>query len=88
MTWTEIERRIAAGGDPKELWECLFLREPEIAKFLDYIQMRKAPLWFYPMCVMAAHTRAGALDDPASGKTWTSRQVSSPSAKRNACAAR
>ena len=58
MTWTEIERRIAAGGDAKELWECLFLREPEIAKFLDFVQQRKAPVWVYPMCVMAAHTGA------------------------------
>jgi integrase len=58
MTWTEIERRIAAGGDPKELWECLFLREPEIDKFLDFVQSRKAPVWVYPMCVMAAHTGA------------------------------
>ena len=58
MTWTEIERRIAAGGDPKELWECLYLREPEIARFLDFVQLRKAPVWVYPMCVMAAHTGA------------------------------
>ena len=58
MTWTEIERRIAAGGDPKELWECLYLREPEIGKFLDFVQQRKAPPWVYPMCVMAAHTGA------------------------------
>ena len=61
MTWTEIERRIAAGGDPKELWECLFLREPEIDKFLDFVQQRKAPAWVYPMCVMAAHTGAQAF---------------------------
>jgi integrase len=58
MTWTEIERRIAAGGDPKELWECLFLREPEIDHFLDFVQQRHAPIWVYPMCVMAAHTGA------------------------------
>jgi integrase len=58
MTWTEIERRIAAGGDAKELWECLFLREPEIDKLLDFVQQRKAPIWVYPMCVMAAHTGA------------------------------
>ncbi len=58
MTWTEIERRIAAGGDPEELWECLFLREAEITKFLDFVQQRKAPVWVYPMCVMAAHTGA------------------------------
>jgi integrase len=56
MTWTEIERRIAAGGNQKELWECLFLREPEIGEFLDFVQQRKAPVWVYPMCVMAAHT--------------------------------
>jgi integrase len=58
MTWTEIERRIAAGGYPKDLWECLFLREPEIEKFLDFVQQRTAPIWVYPMCVMAAHTGA------------------------------
>jgi integrase len=58
MTWTEIERRIAAGGDAEELWECLYLREPEIAAFLDFVQQRKAPVWVYPMCVMAAHTGA------------------------------
>ena len=43
---------------PKELWECLFLREPEIDKFLDFVEQRKAPVWVYPMCVMAAHTGA------------------------------
>jgi integrase len=58
MTWTEIERRIAAGGDTKELWECLYLRESEIVRFLDFVQKRKAPAWAYPMCVMAAHTGA------------------------------
>jgi integrase len=58
MTWTEIDRRIAASGNQKELWECLFLREPEIANFLDFVQQRKAPVWVYPMCVMAAHTGA------------------------------
>lgn len=58
MTWAEIERRIASGGDPAELWECLYLREPQIAEFLDFVQERKAPIWVYPMCVMAAHTGA------------------------------
>ncbi len=46
MTWTEIERRIAAGGDPKGPWECFYLREPEIAKFLDFVQRRKRLLGF------------------------------------------
>jgi integrase len=58
MTWAEIERRIADGGDPKELWECLYLTEPEINEFLDFVQARKAPPWVYPMCVMTAHTGA------------------------------
>jgi integrase len=58
MTWTEIERRIAAGGDPDALWECLYLSDPEIAEFLDFVEQRKAPVWLYPMCVMAAHTGA------------------------------
>lgn len=58
MTWKEIERRIAAGGDPHELWECLYLRENEIEQLLDFVQDRKAPVWVYPMCVMAAHTGA------------------------------
>src|SRR5213083_1170681 len=58
MTWKEIVRRIAAGGAPHELWECLYLREQEIDKFLDFVQQSKAPVWIYPMCVMAAHTGA------------------------------
>ena len=58
MTWTEIERRMAAGGEPEKLWECLYLRESDIATFLDFVQQRKAPAWVYPMCVMAAHTGA------------------------------
>ncbi|MFL5341217.1 MAG: tyrosine-type recombinase/integrase, partial [Gemmataceae bacterium] len=58
MTWAQIEHRVAAGGDPDELWECLYLTEPEIGEFLDCVQARKAPPWVYPMCVMAAHTGA------------------------------
>src|SRR5262249_40297307 len=58
MTRVEIERRIAAGGDPEELWEALYLTAPEIAEFLDFAQRRKAPPWVYPMCVLAAHTGA------------------------------
>jgi integrase len=58
MTWKEIERRIAAGGEPNLLWECLYLCEQEIEQFLDFVQQRQAPTWVYPMCVMAAHTGA------------------------------
>ena len=65
MTWREIERRIEAGGDPDDLWECLYLREKEIEQFLDFVQKRNAPAWVYPMCVMAAHTGAQAVGDDA-----------------------
>ena len=58
MTWKEIERRIVAGSDADELWECLYLRESEIEQFLDFVEKRNAPAWVYPMCVMAAHTGA------------------------------
>ena len=83
MTWKEIERRIAAGGDPDELWECLYLRENEIEQFLDFVEKRKAPAWVYPMCLMAAHTGVGGLRYCGpNGRTWTSRQGSSPSVRR------
>src|SRR5262249_5733227 len=58
MTWKEIERRIVTGGDPEVLWESLYLRENEIEHFLDFVERRKAPVWLYPMCVMAAHKGA------------------------------
>lgn len=58
MTWAEIERRVAQGGDADELWESLYLTEPQMREFLDFVQVRKASCWVYPMCVMAAHTGA------------------------------
>jgi integrase len=58
MTWKEIERRIAAGGDPDALWECLYLNPNEIEKFLHFVKTRKAPPWVYLMLVFAAHTGA------------------------------
>jgi integrase len=58
MTREEIERRLKAGGDPEELWECLYLTLPEIEEFLAFVKARKAPDWFYPMILFAAHTGA------------------------------
>ncbi len=86
MTRAEIERRLAAGGDPDELWECLYLTEPEITEFLDFVQASKARPWVYAMCVMAAHTGARRCSG-RSGRTWRSRQASSRSARRSASAA-
>jgi hypothetical protein len=42
-TWNEIKRWIVTGGDPEELWECLYLRENEIEHFLEFVDKRKAP---------------------------------------------
>jgi hypothetical protein len=43
MTWTEIKRRIKAGGDPDTLWECLFLDTVQIAELLAHVKTKKAP---------------------------------------------
>ena len=58
MTWSEIVRRIKAGGNKKELWEALYLDTDQIGELLDYAKTRKAPDWVYPMIVAAAHTGA------------------------------
>ena len=58
MTWKEIERRVKAGGDPKELWEALFLNVAEIEDLLKHVEQKKTHAWVYPMIAMAAHTGA------------------------------
>lgn len=58
MTSNEIERRIKAGGDPDELWECLYLTHVEIAQLLDHVESRKISPWIYPAMTLAAHTGA------------------------------
>lgn len=58
MTWTEIDRRIKAGGNAGELWECLYLTHTEIAELLDHVQGCKISPWIYPAFVLAAHTGA------------------------------
>lgn len=58
MTWEEIERRIKAGGDADELWECLYLRPEQAADLLIYVKAKKAPHYVYPMILAAAHTGA------------------------------
>ena len=58
MAWQEIERRIEAGGDAEELWECLFLDTTQLDELLKYVASRPAQPWVYPMIAMAAHTGA------------------------------
>jgi integrase len=58
MNWQEIERGIAGGGDPEELWECLYLELPEIAELLAHVKEGARQPWVYPMFSFAAHTGA------------------------------
>jgi integrase len=58
MTRVEIERRIKAGGDPAELWDCLYLLPAEVTELLAHVEKKKAPTWVYPMVALAAHTGA------------------------------
>lgn len=58
MTMEEIERRIRAGGNPDELWECLYLTDTEISDLLDHVQNRRISPWIYPAFVVAAHAGA------------------------------
>jgi integrase len=77
MTWQEIERAIAAGGDPDELWECLYLTLPEIGSLLAHVKEHAAYPFVYPMFCFAAHTgarrsemlRAQVTDIDLEGKT-------------------
>jgi integrase len=58
MTWAEIDRRVKAGGDADELWECLYLNIEKVTELLAFVKTKNAPDWVYPMIVMAAHTGA------------------------------
>jgi integrase len=58
MTWQEVERRVHAGGDPSELWDCVFLRKEEVADLLTYVKEHATAPWLYPMVATAAYTGA------------------------------
>ena len=58
MTWDEAERRIAAGDDPKKVWDRLYLRPAEITELLEYVKTRPISPWVVPMFVFAAYTGA------------------------------
>ncbi len=57
MTWGEIERRIARGGN-KSLWEVLFLDEKQVGDLLKYVEKNARYNFIYPMFVFAAYTGA------------------------------
>ncbi len=69
MTWAEIERRLEAGADPDELWECLYLTMPEIEQFLDIRQGAAGTGVVLPHDpVRRAHRGTAVRDDPGNGR--------------------
>jgi|SRR6185312_4316051 len=58
MTWKEAERRIAAGDDAEQVWDCVYLRTDETANLLKWVKERPVSKWVYPMFAFAAHTGA------------------------------
>ena len=57
MTYAEVERQLAQGGDAEKLWECLYLDPSELNELLEHIRSRiEAPEWLYPMVCLAAFT--------------------------------
>jgi len=56
MTWDEAEARIAAGDNPEDIWDCIYLRPEEITELLEWVKARPVSPWVYPMFVFAAHT--------------------------------
>lgn len=58
MTMAEIERQIAAGGDPATLWEALYLQASELTELLALVKAKATHPWIYPLFCFAAHTGA------------------------------
>ncbi|HEX4608877.1 MAG TPA: tyrosine-type recombinase/integrase [Urbifossiella sp.] len=58
MTVAEVKRQIAAGGDKKVLWECVYLTADELPKLLARVRESAAYPWVYPLYCFAAHTGA------------------------------
>ncbi|HLI76824.1 MAG TPA: site-specific integrase [Acidobacteriaceae bacterium] len=58
MTMEEIERQIAAGGDPDTFWEALYLQADELAELLAHVEKKAPHPWIYPLFCFAAHTGA------------------------------
>jgi integrase len=62
QTWEVIERTIRRGGLTKEeeaeLWECLFLTQPQITEVLAFVKGQGGQPFVYPMFLFIAHTGA------------------------------
>ena len=58
MTWEDALAHIAAGNDPEEVWDSVYLQPQEIAELLEWVKARPVSPWVYPMLVFAAYTGA------------------------------
>jgi integrase len=58
MTWEEAEVAVAAGGDPEQVWDSVYLRPPEVKELLEWVKERPVSPWVYPMFCFAAYTGA------------------------------
>ncbi len=61
-TWADIQAIVEKGGltseEQLDLWDCLFLGEPEVNSFLAFVRERSQTPWFYPAVAIAAFTGA------------------------------
>jgi integrase len=58
MSWEEAVKRIKAGDDPEQVWECVYLRPEEVASLLTWVKERPVSPWVYSMFCFAAYTGA------------------------------
>ena len=77
MTMEEIKRQISVGGEPKTLWDVLYLQASEVSELLAHVKLKATHPWIYPLFCFAAHTgtrrseilRASVADVDFSGNT-------------------
>ena len=73
MTLDEAERRVAAGADPAEVWESLYLSADELEDLLAAVKAKPGPPWVYPLVCLAAHSGARRSEIMrCRWRTWTS----------------
>jgi integrase len=61
QTRAEIERQVLGGlteAEIAELWESVYLTQPEIAELLEHVKANAGHGWIYPAVCFAAHTGA------------------------------
>jgi integrase len=58
MSWEEIEREVARGGDAAALWDCLWLDRGRVGGLLEHVRQRAGAPFAYPLFAFAAYTGA------------------------------